>query len=215
MKMDLIKMLLNGAKTIVGSKPAKDVLKYLATITLSHAAHKYGINQYKYDINDMKNMVYHHNINNNHCIDKNEVDTMTNIMTINRFMEDLSCNDNLVEDPMTKLVDKLTQITNDNHIIRAYNNMLENSIIQQFDYDTLETSSIVDSYELNSGGIYLPDWNIITTTNEGGMLADAKNEYLERRMELGNNASEDDVKILLNKFYDKIEFDKVLQYFNN
>ena len=215
MKLELIKMLLNGAKTIVGSKPAKDVLKYLATVTLGHVAHKYGINQYKYDINDMKNMVYHYNMNNNHSIDKNEVDTMTNLMNINRFMNDLPSNDNLIEDPMTKLVDKLTQFTNDNHILHAYNNMLENSVIQQFDYDTLETSSIVDSYEISSGDIYLPDRNIIITTDEGQMLADAKNEYLEERIRLGDNASKDDIKILHDEFYNKIEFDRVLQYFNN
>ena len=212
MKLDFIKMVLNGAKTIMGSQTAKDIMKYIGTITLAHAARKYGIGQYKYDSNDMKNMVYHYNVNNNHCIDKNEVDTMTNLMSINRFINELPSNEDLIDDPMTKLVDKLTELTNDNHIFRAYNNMLENNIVQQFDYDTLETSSIADSYEISSGGIYLPDRSVITTTPEGSMLADAKNEYLEKRLELGEDAN---VNEILKEFYNKIEFDKVLQYFNN
>jgi hypothetical protein len=208
-------MLVGGAKSLIGSKTTKEVLKFLASTTLSHACSKFAVNQYKFDPNDMKNMVYHYNMNSNHCIDKNEVDTMTNLMNINRFMNDLPSNDDLIEDPMTKLVDKLTQFTNDNHILHAYNNMLENSVIQQFDYDTLETSSIADSYEISSGDIYLPDRNIIITTDEGQLLADAKNEYLEERIRLGDDASKDDIKILHDEFYNKIEFDKVLQYFNN
>ena len=55
--------------TLIGSKTTKEVLKYLATSTISHACSKFGVNQYKFDPNDMKNMVYHYNKNNpNYCI---------------------------------------------------------------------------------------------------------------------------------------------------
>jgi hypothetical protein len=46
-------------------------------------------------------------------------------------------------------------------------------------------------------------------------LADAKNEYLERRIELGENASDYDVKNLIVEYNKKIDFDKVMEYFNN
>lgn len=215
MKLDLIKMLLNGAKNLMGKQTTKEILKYLATTTLSHAARKYGINQYKYDSNDMKNMVYHYNMNNNHLINKEDVDTMIDVMNINRFMNELPQHNEIIDDPMTKLVDTITDLAKDNQVLRTYNNMLENSIITQFDYDTLETSGIVDSYEINSGGIYVPDRNIQVITDEGFELANAKNDYLEKRMELGNNPSEKIVGELIKEFYERIDFDNMIQYFNN
>ena len=215
MKLDLIKMLLNGAKNLMGKQSTKDILRYLATATLSHAARKYGINQYKYDSNDMKNMVYHYNMNNNHSINKNDVDTMIDVMSINRFMNELPQENEIIDDPMTKLVETITDLAKDNQVLRTYNNMLENSIITQFDYDTLETSGIVDSYEINSGGIYVPDRNIHVITNEGLELANAKNDYLEKRIDLGDNPSEKIVGELIKEFYERIDFDNMVQYFNN
>jgi hypothetical protein len=215
MKLDLIKMLLNGAKNLMGKQTTKDILRYLATATLGHAARKYGINQYKYDSNDMKNMVYHYNMNNNQLINKNDVDTMIDIMSINRFMNELPQQNEIIDDPMTKLIETVSDLSKDNQILRTYNNMLENSVITQFDYDTLETSGIVDSYEINSGGIYVPDRNVNIITNEGFELANAKNDYLEKRMELGNNPSEKIVNELIKEFYEKIDFDNMIQYFNN
>ena len=66
-------MLVGGAKTLIGSKTTKEVLKYLATSTISHACSKFGVNQYKFDPNDMKNMVYHYNMNNGHSINRNDI----------------------------------------------------------------------------------------------------------------------------------------------
>ena len=71
-------MLVGGAKTLIGSKTTKEVLKYLATSTISHACSKFGVNQYKFDPNDMKNMVYHYNKNNGHSINRNDIDEIIN-----------------------------------------------------------------------------------------------------------------------------------------
>ena len=79
--------------------------------------------------------------------------------------------------------------------------MTENyGILKAFDTDTLETSSIADNYEISSGGIYLPDKTIVTTTNEGRFIADAKNEYLEKRLALGENATKEELNKLLREY---------------
>ena len=140
---------------------------------------------------------------------------MIDIMNINRFMNELPQQNEIIDDPMTKLIETVSDLSKDNQILRTYNNMLENSVITQFDYDTLETSGIVDSYEINSGGIYVPDRNVNIITNEGFELANAKNDYLEKRMELGDNPSEKIVNELIKEFYEKIDFDNMIQYFNN
>jgi hypothetical protein len=209
----LIKMVVTGAKTLIGNKTTRDILKYLATATLAHASNKFNINRYKYDSNDMKNMIYHHNLNSDNYIDKHSVDDMINIMSIKRFADELASKENISDDPMNMLVNNLTQVTNDDYISRVYSSILENNIIQQFDTDTLETSSIADNYELSSGGIYLPDNNIYTSTIEGCNLANAKNEYLETRLKLGENASKEEVQQALNNYYNKIDYDKVYEYF--
>jgi hypothetical protein len=93
--------------------------------------------------------------------------------------------------------------------------MFGNNIIQQFDIDTLETSSLVDNQEIKTGRIFIPDRNIMTSTIEGCNLADAKNEYLEQRMMIGENADKSEVDELVNNYYQKINYEDVLKYFNN
>ena len=71
-----IGILVNGANTLLGKKSTQDILKYLSTVTLAYLGNKHKINQYKYDPIDMKNMVYHYNMNNNHNINKENVDIL-------------------------------------------------------------------------------------------------------------------------------------------
>lgn len=210
-----IGMIINGAKTLLGKKSTQDILKYLGTVTLSHLGSKYKINQYKYDPIDMKNMIYHYNMNNDQTINTANVDQMIDLMSINRFTNELQYKENLKEDIMSELVSQLTRTLNDRMVSDLYENMMGNNIVQQFDTDTIETSSIVDNYEISSGGIYLPDENVYTSTIEGCNLANAKNEYLTKRIELGETASDSQVREVIQEYYDKIDFEKVLQYFNN
>ena len=210
-----IGMIINGAKTLLGKKSTQDILKYLGTVTLSHLGSKYKINQQKYDPIDMKNMIYHYNMNNDQTINTANVDQMIDLMSINRFTNELQYKENLKEDIMSELVSQLTRTLNDRMISDLYENMMGNNIVQQFDTDTIETSSIVDNYEISSGGIYLPDENVYTSTIEGCNLANAKNEYLTKRIELGETASDSQVREVIQEYYDKIDFEKVLQYFNN
>ena len=208
-------MLLNGAKTLLGKKSTQDILKYLSSVTINHLVNKYKMSQVKYDPIDLKNMIYHYNMNNDHLINKNNIDQTIDIMNMNRFINELSYKEKTDSDLMSDLINQLTKILNDQNISNIYENVSENGIIQQFDSDTIETTSIVDNYEISSGGIYLPDNNVYTSTIEGCNLANAKNEYLNKRIELGENASDDKVRSLINEYYNKIDFDKVLQYFNN
>ena len=80
-----IGMIINGAKTLLGKKSTQDILKYLGTVTLAHLGNKYKINQYKYDPVDMKNMIYHYNMNNNHPINKDIIGTTKTIKETNKF----------------------------------------------------------------------------------------------------------------------------------
>lgn len=208
-------MILNGAKTLLGKKSTQDILKYLGSVTINHLVNKYKMSQVKYDPIDLKNMIYHYNMNNDHLINKNNIDQTIDIMNMNRFINEISNKEKTDNDLMYDLINQLTKILNDQNISNIYENISENGIIQQFDLDTIETTSIADNYEISSGGIYLPDNNVYTSTIEGCNLANAKNEYLNKRLELGENASDDKVRSLINEYYNKIDFDKVLQYFNN
>ena len=208
-------MLLNGAKTLLGKKSTQDILKYLGTVTIKHLANKYKISQQKYDPNDLKNMVYHYNMNNGPVIDKTNIDQAIDIMNLNRFMNEMAYRENISGDITGDVISQLAKILNDNNISLVYNDMATNGIMQQFDTDTIETSSIADNYEISSGGIYLPDNNVMTSTIEGCNLANAKNDYLNKRMSIGEDAPVEQVQTLLKEYYDSIDFDNVLQYFNN
>lgn len=207
-----LEMLVNGAKTLLGKKSTQEILKYLSTITIAHVGNKFKVNQSKYDPIDMKNMVYHYNMNNNCEINKNNVDQMIDIMTINRFINELNNNNQYQTDD---IISNVIRTLNDRTIAGIYEEMMGNNIVQQFDTDTIETTSIADNYEISSGGIYLPDDNVYTSTIEGCNLANAKNEYLRKRIELGETASNDSVRTILNEYYESIDFEKVINYFNN
>jgi hypothetical protein len=207
-----LEMLINGAKTLLGKKSTQEILKYLSTITIAHVGNKFKVNQSKYDPIDMKNMVYHYNMNNNCEINKNNVDQMIDIMTINRFINELNNNNQYQTDD---IISNVIRTLNDRAIAGIYEEMMGNNIVQQFDTDTIETTSIADNYEISSGGIYLPDDNVYTSTIEGCNLANAKNEYLRKRIELGETASNDSVRSILNEYYESIDFEKVINYFNN
>lgn len=210
-----ISVLINGAKTLLGKKSTRDILKYLGTVTINHLSNKYKISQQKYDPNDLKNMVYHYNINNDQNINKNNIDQAIDIMKINRFMNEVAYKENVSGNITTEIITQLIKMLNDNNLSIVYNDMSENDMLRQFDADTIETASIADNYEISSGGIYLPDKNIYTSTIEGCNLANAKNDYLSKRIEIGENAPVEQVQSLLNEYYNNIDFDKVLQYFNN
>ena len=209
-----LNMIINGAKNLLGKKSTQDILKYLSTITLAHVGQKYGIKQYKYDPIDMKNMIYHYNMNNDRIIEKNNVDQMIDIMNINRFINDLAYKER-VENNTQDFLSQIVRTLNDNVISGIYEDMMGNDIVQQFDTDTIETSSIADNYEISSGGIYLPDDDVYTSTIEGCNLANAKNEYLRKRIELGENASDNSVREIINDYYNSIDFESVIKYFNN
>lgn len=209
-------LLINGAKTLLGKKSTRDILKYLGTVTVAHLGNKYRLNTPKYDPMDLKNMVYHYNINNNDQINKNNIDQAIDVLNISRFIDNIAYQEKTDSDIiMEGLINQLTKILNDKQVISTYDNIVENNMLRQFDMDTIETSAIADNYEISSGGVYLPNENIYTSTIEGCVLADAKNDYLEKRLNLGEDANVEDTNKLLNEYYDKINFSKVLEYFNN
>ena len=212
---DCLNVLLNGAKTLIKNKHAQDVLKYLSTVTIAHLANKHGLGRYKYDSSDMKNMVYHYNMNNDNKINKNNIEPMMNILNIDRFVNDLLYKEKSDPRLSNELVNQVVSNLNNMKISEIYEDMRNNNMVQQFDIDTIETSSIADDYEISSGGIYLPDNNVYTSTIEGCNLANYKNDYLTKRIELGNYADMGEVNKLIKDYHEKIDFDKVVKYFNN
>lgn len=211
--MELMKMILGSAKNLLGKKSTQDILKYLANVTLNYASNKLGVHQYKYDPLDMKNMVYHHNMNFDDKIDASDLEQMMNLFAIDRFIFDLSQKENKSETSFEDLLYNLAKICNDGKIIETYNKSKDNNLIRLYDLDTLETSSIADNYEISSGGIYLPDKNIFTFTSEGQELANAKNDYLEKRMELGNQITTTQLINILKDYYDRINYDDMVKYY--
>lgn len=208
--MSIIGTLLTTAKTFLGKKSTQDILKYLSVVALNYARNKYNINQYKYDPLDMKNMVYHHNMNYNNQINKNEVDKAINLFAIERLIREMN-----EEGDTNGFISELAKTCGDMGLMEIYDrNNTTNQILSRFDNDTLETSSIADNYEISSGGIYVPDRNIITYTEEGEFLANAKNDYLEARQQLGMDGSNENVNKLIKEYYDKINHNFVLDYFN-
>lgn len=211
--MEFMKMILGSAKNLLGKKSTQDILKYLANVTLNYASNKFGVNQYKYDPMDMKNMVYHHNMNFDDKIDIHDLEQTMNLFAIDRFAFELSQKENKPETPFEELVYNLAKICNDGRIGEIYNKSKDNNLLRLYDLDTMETSSIADSYEISSGGIYVPDRNIQLFTSEGEELANAKNDYLEKRIELGNNVPSKLIMNLLEDYYNRIHYDKVNEYF--
>lgn len=204
--------ILDGAKTLLGKKSTQDILRYLSTVTISHIAQKCNANKTKYDASDLKNMVYHHNMNNNDKIITRNMDSKIDLMCIIRFVNNVLNNNQ--NNPGNELIGLLAKVLNDHNVVEMYNEIVGNNILQQFDTDTVETSSIVDNYEISSGGIYIPDNDVLTSTIEGCNLANAKNDYLIQRLHLGQDASNDDVMKIINEYYKNIQYDKVNEYFN-
>ena len=212
--MEFVNMLMNSVKNLLGKKSTKDILKYLAGVLINYASNKFNIYPYKYDPMDMRNMVYHHNINSNNQINPKELDKIINLFTIERFMNELNQQEHTNDNKMDKFIYDLAKLCNDGKLIETYNDMNSNNhILKLFDQDTLETSSIADNYEISSGGIYTPDRSIVTRTNEGTMLANAKNDYLEKRMELGNDKNQEEINKLLQEYYNNINQKEVEEYF--
>lgn len=208
--MGLLKMITNTAKTIAGNKTAQQIIRYIASSTLLYASKKLGVSQYKYDVDDNRNMIYQHNINNNNKIDPLMSDMASNLYKIDRMLKETDGTANIQQ-----FLNSLATITNQTKLIdELKENYFHNTDLLNFDSDTLETSSIADTYEINSGGIYVPNKEIITITPEGHNVADLKNEYLENRMSLGINPSEEDVYKLIQEYHRKNKTKEVTDYFN-
>ena len=215
--MDYMNILLKSTKNLLGKKSTQDILKYLAGVLINYACNKFNIYPYKYDPMDIRNMVYHYNVKNRgEEIDVKELDKSISLFSIDRIINEICQQEkDDSKDKMKNFIYDFAKLSNDGKIIETYNNMNDkNHILKCFDNDTLETSSIADSCEINSGNIYIPDRTIILCTPEGKFLADAKNEYLEKRIDLGNDVKYEEIEKLIKDFYEKIEQNKVKDYFN-
>ena len=214
MKKDFMKMVFKSVKNLLGNKSTQSILKYVASVTIEYACKKFDIPRYKYDRMDMKNMMYHNGIKTGEMINPDESERIIDLFSLNRFVDGM--NDKGIEDPLSleEVVRGISDACNDDSLLRTYSKLDDkNGILKLFDLDTLETSSIADNYEISSGGIYVPDRNIIVTTDEGQLIADAKNEYLEKRMMIGNNADKATVNRLLREYQDKIELNNVMNFY--
>ena len=209
--MGFLKLLTNTAKTIAGNKTAQQILRYIASSTLAYASKKMGVSQYKYDVDDNRNMVYQYNMNHDNKIDPLMSDMASNLYKIDRMLKE-------TEDTASiqQFLNSIAVITNQSKLIdELKENYFNNKELFNFDSDTLETSSIVDKHEINSGDIYVPNKEIITITPEGHNVADLKNEYLENRLMLGDNPSEEEVYKLIQEYHRKNKTKEVTDYFNS
>lgn len=209
--MGFLKLLTNTAKTISGNKTAQQILRYIASSTLAYASKKMGVSQYKYDVDDNRNMIYQYNMNHDNKIDPLMSDMASNLYKIDRMLKETDETANIQQ-----FLNTIAVITNQTKLMEELKeNYFNNKELFNFDSDTLETSSIADKYEINSGGIYVPNKEIITITPEGHNVANLKNEYLENRLMLGDNPSEEDVYKILQEYHRKNKTKEVTDYFNS
>lgn len=205
--MEFMKIVKENVKKLLGNKNVKEIIKFIASNVIQYASNKFNINRYKYDSTDLKTMVYNHNLNNNDKIKYDDINEVVDLLTIRRFINEL--NQNIT---MNDLVQEVSKLSNDLRIIREYGKIQNDNKLLSIDNDTLETSSIADNYEISSGGIYVPNRNIQTITFEGEDLANAKNEYLEERIGLGDNPDGRELRKIMNKYYDRIHYDEMRKY---
>ena len=208
--MEFMSMIISSVKNLLGKKEVKEIIKYLASATIQHAYNKFNINQYKYDPTDLKTMVYNHNLNNNDKININDINGTIDLLNIKRFIDELNQNVTL-DDVMAEIA----KLMNNQEVMNNYQNIIDSDILNRIDRDVLETTSIADNYEINSGNIYVPNRNIYTMTDVGNELANAKNDYLEQRMHIGNHISEKQLKSLLDNYYKRINYNDMMNYYRN
>ena len=206
--MEFLSMVVSSVKNLIGKKEIREIIKYLATATIQHAYNKYNVNQYKYDPVDLKTMVYNHNMNNNDKININDINGTLDLLNIKRFVEELNQNVN-----MDDIMNEIYKLTGNHELMNNYQNIINSRILNMMDKDVLETTSIADDYEINSGGIYVPNRSIYTMTDVGNDLANAKNDYLEQRMNLGENISQNQLSSLLDDYYKRINYKGMMNYF--
>lgn len=219
--MEFIKLLTGTAKTLMCNKTFQQILKYISSATLTYAGKKFLLPQYKYDVNDNRNMIYQHNQNNHALINPLLADEIYNLHKIDRFIQDLAeqrQKENLSIEGLTAeaFLDNIGKILqNQKHIDELKYHYRNDPTLLSFDHDTLETSSIADTNEINSGGIYVPVKNLPILTDEGKNVADAKNDYLEKRILLGNKATDEDLVKLLKDYHKTNKTKEVMEYFNS
>lgn len=215
--MEFLKLITGTAKSLMSSKSLQQILRYVASTTLSYASNMYSIPQYKYDINDNRSMIYHHNMNNDNKVNPILSDQAYNIYKIERFMNELG-HSVKGEEKLTidMFLDSMSKISGaDKRIEELKYHYKNDPTLLNFDHDTLETSGIIDMNELNSGKIYDPVKDIILLTNEGKFVADNKNEYLEKRIELGLRPEDEKIYKLIQEYHSKNKTKDIEDYFNS
>ena len=206
--MEFMKLLKNNVIKLVGNKDVKEIVKFVATNVIQFACNKFNVNRYKYDENDLKTMIYNHNLNNNNKIKYNDINMVVDLLNIKRFIDELSYKQSI---STVEIINELSNMCSNDLIIKEYNKLQNDDNVLLFDRDTLETSAIADNYEISSGGIYVPNRNIEVITAEAVELADAKNDYLEERIKLGDDPDIRELRRLLNKYHDRIHYDEMRQ----
>lgn len=215
--MEFLKLITGTAKSLMSNKSLQQILRYIASTTLSYASNRYKLSQYKYDINDNRSMIYHHNMNNDKKIDPVMSDQAYNIYKIERFMNELREQMGEKDSGLTIdiFLDSLGKMMGSDARINELKYHYKNDpMLLNFDHDTLETSAIIDLNELNSGKLYDPMKDIKLITNEGQFVADNKNDYLEKRITLGNNPSQDEVHKIIQEYHKRNNTKEIEEYFN-
>lgn len=209
-------ILLKTAKTLATNKDVHRILKYLATSTLMYAGQKLFVNPCKSDINDMRNMVFRNNMNNNEKINPQVAEDCYSIKKIDDFLKEF-CKKYQLDptDMIFMLLNSIGNITDKKEMAKIIDQYKNNNMMDKFNDDTLKTSSIVTNKEIETGGIYVPNKDIKLSTNEGKIIADNKNKYLEERMNLGDNPFEEEVKKLIKEYHRINKTKEAIEYFDS
>ena len=209
----MIEFLLKTAKTIASNKTLVQVLKFIAQSTLLYIGNKLSVSPYHVDKYDMKSMVYHHNMNNDDKINPILSEELFSLYRIVDFIKKYSEKNNikLTEEDINNFIRQLIYIIDSKRDVDLLINNYQNNKIKVYDNDSKLTTSLIDTTEINEGKIYVPNKELMLITDEGKVISDNKNDYLENRL---NAKNEDEIRKVIKDYHKKNNTKEVLEYFN-
>ena len=213
--MKIMEFLLKTAKSIASNKTLMQVLKFIAQATLLYMGNKISIQPSHIDRYDSKNVIYQYNKNNDEInpILAEEVFSLHNIIEfIVKYNEK-----NNIKTTNKDIVDFIMNITktvdpnrDPKQLVNEYYN---NDIIKIFNDDVKQTSSLIDTEDINAGKLYVPNKELKVVTNEATFIKQNKNNYLENRLSIDGSNKEQLKKIIID-YHKTNKTKEVIDYFN-
>lgn len=213
--MKIMEFLLKTAKSIASNKTLMQVLKFIAQATLMYMGNKISIQPDHIDRYDSKNVIYQYNKNNEE-INPIIAEEVFSLHSIVDFIVKYNSKNNIktTDKDIVNFIMKITKTVDPNRdpkqLINEYYN---NPIIKTFNEDVKQTSSLIDTEDINAGKLYVPNKELKVVTNEADFIKQNKNSYLENRLNIDGSNKEQLKKIIID-YHKANKTKEVIDYFN-